>query len=256
MKIIIENLPLVAIIVSTLSLLYSVINDRSIKKLSFTYNGVQYRPLFIPNENIGFIKYELSVEITSSSDEIISNGKANTILSLKVDVPLVIKNNGNCIGNLLIEGVTDKYSGVPDFRENITSKKKMKEFDVGITKKFFKVKGLVPGEEYTINLPHIINDFNSVDNEFVIHYVFIYKNEMNNIFESCYSLRFKFEPIQVTYLVDGEKVGMELTRENLEGKIIVIDRNLSTIMYSKSDSKKINKCHKWYQRRFINELSE
>lgn len=251
------GLAIIAIVVALGSLLYTIYNDYKIRKLSFDNNGLQNRPLLKFDEKLNKIHYTVQSKNTISAEDLYKGKMSKIAVTLTVDPELNVTNNGNSVANILCKVVTDKYSGLPEIRKILFSENGMESFSIKLTDDYYKTIDILPGKSKSVRLPYTINDVNFVLNEFTIHYLIVYANEIGNVFDSYFWVRFKMDPIQARFSSDGNTFSIQLDKEELHGAVKVIDTHFSTRMYSRNESRKIVKLTRSYRDKLQNNrLSE
>jgi len=233
-------LAIIAILISITSILYTIINDYNIRKVSFDSAGLQNRPVLKFEEKPNKIHYTFETKKPIFVQDLYQKKLSNLSVVLTVDPELNVTNTGVSVAKILCTVVTDKYSGLPEIRKKLFDKVWWDEFaKIELTDDYFKTIDILPGKSHLIRMPHTLNNINFDLNEFTIHYLLIYLNEIGNVYDSYFWMRFKMEPIQATYATDGNTFAVNIDKEQFDGAIKVVDTHFSTFMYSKLKSIKI-----------------
>jgi len=230
----------IAIFISLVSLSYTAYNDYKIKNISFDSEGLQNRPLIEFENKIDIIHYKYETKEPVSAKDLYQKKLTNLNVVLTIDPELTVINKGVTVAKILCEVVTDQYSGLPEIRKKILSDKIWKSFrEVKRTDEFYKTKDILPGKSLPIRLPCTLKHINFDLNECTIHYLIIYSNEIGNIYDSYFWVRFKMEPFEMHYSTNGNLLRLQFEKEKVAGSVKVVDTHFSTFMYSRQESKRI-----------------
>jgi hypothetical protein len=245
------GLPIVALLIALASLSYTIYNNSLVRRLKFENDGSKNRPL-LKFEKVEKFHYTLESN-PISHDELLKQidaGKVPNInLKLTVDPEIVVTNDGSSVATVIFNAVTDKYSGLPEMRKALLSENYEEFCTVKLLDEFYQTITLLPGKSIPFRYPHEIGNINFEKDEFTIHYLTIYTNEIGNVYDSYFWIRFKMRPIEGR--VEGTDEKLNIILEKLEGSLKVIDTHFQTCMYTHDESKKILDIHERHRKKLM-----
>ena len=234
---------ILALILSLVTIGYTIYNNIELSKLSFQNAGIQPRPL-LKIEGTPVIK---SIRATSESPitkKNINERSLGLTLSLITEVKLI--NKGNSIAKMMFEVVADKHSGIPEVRKFILDPDKRKNIKFSLIDDFYKVVEINPDKDRDITLSRTIKS--PSNDRFTMHYMFIYSNEIGNVYDSYIWATYVQKPVKMR-VADKTDTTIKLTMEpeELVKSIELEDIYEMTYMYSKKESEELLKLHKIIQ---------
>lgn len=225
-----KGIAIFSLVISLISLAKDWSQSKQIDRIDFHSRGQMNRPL-IEISQPEKIHYTL---------EVLAPGQLQSGRHLKcrltVDPELSVTNQGTSVARIMAFAVTDKYSGHARLRSMLLKGRLSQNLRIEASDGFYRVKHMTSGDMRSMRMPHTITDFEATNNEFVIHYLVLYENEVGNVFDSYRWVRFRADPIPANFTVQDHLSTIEISKEALDGKFRVIDTDFSTYMYTKSES--------------------
>lgn len=227
---------IVALIISLSVLGYTIYHDRELNELSFQNAGIQNRPILkiVGHPLIKSIRGTSEAPITTKN---INERNLGLTLSLGIEVKLI--NDGDSIAKIMFEAASDKYTGTPEIQKYVLDPDRRKNIKFDLINHFYKVVEINPHKERDFFLPITITNPNR-EGMFTIHYLFIYSNEIGNVYDSYFWARYKTKPVKTLVTEKTDKIiKLTVIANELMKSIELVDVNYSTKMYSKEESRNL-----------------
>ena len=190
---------------------------KSIKQLQ----GTQNRPLLVTvnspeiNKNIKFGVPEMEEDLLYLPFE------------LKLEITITLKNQGTSIAELIAWAVTDRSSGEPSIRREILDAEKRKKWKFNKSADFYKTITIIPNGDHPFDFTHSIKNINE-EREFTLHFWFLYKDELGNLYDSYYWARYISE--EIDFPMNKEKK-IQIDRSIIDRFFQFVDNYFDTKMY-------------------------
>lgn len=220
-----------ALIVSIISFGYSIINghfqSHKVELAEFMNQGLQNRPLLsiIEAPEVTRVQYKIGALIEEG------NIVDSRTTSLEIKTRLRIKNDGNHAARIIFYGFTDIQSGAPEIRNAISNR--FSDFKGKLIAMYYSQYyhniDILPGKEYLIEVSKNVE--NCAGGNFTMHYFFVYKNEIGNVFDTYYLARFKSKEFTLNPNAESDVI-----EKALMDSIVFVDDHTSYNMYNKEDS--------------------
>ena len=138
----------------------------------------------------------------------------------------------------MFEVVGDVHSGEDEVRKFILDPDKRKNVKITLIDDFYKVVEFNTDKEHDLTLTRTI--LSPKDGMFTIHYLFIYSNEIGNVYDTYIWARYAQKPINMFVADKTDKtVRLTVSKDELLKSIEFVDMRSSSHMYSKEDSKEL-----------------
>lgn len=200
--------------------------------------GLEYRPRI---EIVGTPQLE-HVKLLNEplkDAKIIDTLTAEVESKLNVTFSLHITNIGNEVGKIFSHILLDTVYGDDFIRGIITDKRMTKNYTLLEMHKysFYDKIELNPKDTVKIRINLDINF--PEESEFVIHYVILYFNSYNNLFDSYYWIRFDLKELrmELIYNEKHEFIGLKFDKDFIKFK----DMNMISKLYSYNEKRRVIK---------------
>lgn len=226
---------LLTLILGIAGLCYQVYRDNEADKLSFKNAGIQNRPNL---EIVGRPSIKSIKVAPESQGRIVNFNDKNLGFSPTLETELKLINDGNSVAKLMFEVVGDVHSGEDEVRKFILDPDKRKNVKITLIDDFYKVVEFNTDKEHDLTLTRTI--LSPKDGMFTIHYLFIYSNEIGNVYDTYIWARYAQKPINMFVADKTDKtVRLTVSKDELLKSIEFVDMRSSSHMYSKEDSKEL-----------------
>lgn len=236
---------ILGLFIALLSLYVTWRQDKRIKTTTYSVNALQHRPLLeITGQPIlKKCKPTISNHVGTSLEE--EDKKGIQLLVKDLEVSLRLKNNGNSSAYIFAIVGCDKSTGKPFLRDQVFDKTDGEiRLHIGTLPGFYSDNQILPSQDKEFEL---ISDIGDVDENgvFVRHYIVLYKNELDMVYDTYYWCRFRLRELDKDENDQIHAFVMPLALDDgnsIEYKIVVIDyldSNFSTKTYSKEESEEI-----------------
>lgn len=224
-----------ALMLSIAGFCYKVYRDNEADKLSFKNSGIQNRPHL---EIVGRPSIKSIKVAPESQGKILNFNDKNLGFAPTLDTEVKLINDGSSVAKLMFEVLGDVHSGEDEIRKIILDPDKRKNIKFTFIDDFYKVVEFGKDKEHDLTLTRTI--LSPKDSMFTIHYLFIYSNEIGNVYDTYIWARYAQKPIKMFVADKTDKtVTLTASKDEVLKSIEFVDMRSSSYMYSKKDSEEL-----------------
>jgi len=232
----------IAIGVSMIAIGIDYCQHKSLKKLQYEFNSINYRPT-IKIENIlltAFLERIDSINFSKYLIDTMTDIKVNSKIQTDINFDLI--NIGNSTAKIVAAYCIDTVSGDAKLRELIYKKVIELQFDSS-NNEFYTYWHLLPSDKDKLKFHKTIDFINK--NIFTIHLLLFYENDLGMLYDTYYWARFKKNDLTFGVLVDprNEKLIAARLEDDFKEYVKKIDDNNAYKVYSKKEKKHFDKLY-------------
>lgn len=244
-----------AIIISIISLSWTIYNDSKLEELSYDNRGLRHRPRIVLEKPETF-NFSMSAIFPGTIEALEDPKRENPKAEITVSANIKGTNKSEAVAKIVAEAIMDTPTGLSELREMLLDEEKRKGLNFRPTKDYYHSIEVLPNEEHQFDFSRTIKAADLEKQECVVHYMVLYENEAGNLYDSYMWMRFNFKktlPFQYA-TKDWVNVKPIIDENEVTQAIKHKDSHFSTHMYSKDSAEIIWDLAEEYTDKFKKEM--
>jgi len=243
--------PLVAILIAGLALFRDCGQDKGSRKIQYQLNALSLQPrLRIADKSYMPAVIADSLKLQYSGKSMTSVGKTpflDLFARLTLDYALAVTNVGNSLAKMVAIFSIDS-SSASDVIRDLAFTARLDTTNVCAFKDYSTIE-LLPGASDTINMEisRPLRDWPG--QEFTVHILLLYENEMHQFFDTYYWLHYRFQDIALPIPDKGQRLDV-VTSDIFTRAIVMLQQKHSFNTYDQTKAEKMDQRLRSLQRVF------
>ncbi|MGB2698066.1 MAG: hypothetical protein WBD28_09465 [Candidatus Zixiibacteriota bacterium] len=221
--------------------------DKKIEELNYWSNAMQFKPsLKVVGDPIT-TAFQFEGDGKFATRDILNASDTTTKFidihcTLTINFKLNIMNEGNTMADVYAVFWSDTSKGRDKMRELLFNKDaRERELGKPIIGDYLTLKSVPPGDTVDYEMTHTVQFFE--ENDFTMHFLFLYRNEIGTLYDTYYWACYNATPIlgKVEFaIIDGKLVSrIAVEKTQFKDFLKLYDHAMSSKTYSKSEAEDI-----------------
>jgi hypothetical protein len=229
---------IVGLVLSTVAIGQNCSQSADIARQQTQTNALAFRPIF---KLLGGVRLD-TLQANSTGPEGVASDTLILPFSMELKISAKLRNDGNTRGRLIGYVIGDTVTGSEAFRNILKNENQRKSvLQLIPAKDFYPLIGLSPGDTVTISFSHKIA--NGRDGFCVLHILFLYENEMGQIYDTYSWTRYQLNDFTVRtdpfLMAPSSMVVLKAATKDLQNCVHLLDSHEDSIVWDPDDAKQM-----------------